>query len=103
MSNFNAGAIISLDEAQLLVKAFQEKFPNEIKSSLIDADLVLQLLKQEDCVGLRIYNGYNSDAKRLSPVLVGVNSKKEDMTWGVILDRSSPCPTDCPITSALMQ
>lgn len=103
MSIFNAGAVISLEEAQVLVNAFQQEFPSAIKSSLIDSDLVLRLLQQKDCAGMRIYNGYDAVAKRLSPVLVGVNSKNEDMTAGIILDRMSPCPTDCPLTSELMQ
>lgn len=101
MSIFNAGAVISLEEAQVLVNAFQQKFPSEIKSSLIDADLVLRLLQQNDCAGLRIYNGYDAVAKRLSPVLVGVNSKNEDMTAGIILDRMRPCPDFCPSVSDL--
>lgn len=102
MSVFNAGAVVTLDEAQKLVKAFQAQFPNEIKSSLIDTVLVSRLLSQADCVGLRIYNGYDLVAKRMSPVLVGVNSKKEDMTDGILLDRMVPCPSDCPTSSKLL-
>ena len=101
MSVFNAGAVVPLDEAQKLVKAFQAQFPNEIKSSLIDTDLVSRLLSQADCVGLRIYNGYDSLSKRMSPVLVGVNSKNEDLTKGIILDRMRVCPDFCPIASDL--
>lgn len=101
MSVFNAGAVVTLDEAQKLVKAFQAQFPNEIKSSLIDTDLVSRLLSQADCVGLRIYNGYDSVAKRMSPVLVGVNSKNEDLTKGIILDRMRVCPDFCPTASDL--
>lgn len=101
MSIFNAGATISVEEAQKLVKTFQEQFPKEIKASLFDSELILELLKQEGCVGLRIYNGYDTESKRMCPVLVGVNHENHDMTKGIILDRSIPCPDFCAEKSDL--
>ena len=101
MSTLNSGAQISLEEAQNLVKAFQAKFPNEVKSFLIDIDLVKLLVSQPDCSGMRIYFGYDESQKKITPVLIGVNEQNVDLTKGVILDRMTSCPEVCPTNSEL--
>jgi hypothetical protein len=61
------------------------------------------LLKQDDCVGIRIYCGMKRDM-RIKLVAVGVNSQDEDILdlgKEVIVDEGLPCPTFCPPPSPL--
>ena len=97
-----SGEQITLTEAATLTRAFRAEFPNEIKASFIGADNIMLILDQEDCIGIRIYNGYDETERTMSLVMVGVDSSGVDMTSGVILDRMIKCPTVCDLTSALM-
>jgi hypothetical protein len=100
--NENTGGEITLADAQKYVGAFRTKYPNEVKAFFIGSKNVEKILEQADCIGIRIYNGYDSGANRLNLVLVGVDDKGEDMTEGVIMDQLKPCPSHCDGTSALM-
>ncbi|NHN26541.1 hypothetical protein FIA58_012715 [Flavobacterium jejuense] len=97
----NSGSEISLSEAQELVGAFRSKFSKEIKASFVGIETLNKILSQEDCIGVRIYNGHHTELGRLSPVLVGVDSKGKDMTNGFIFDRLIPCPSYCDTESEL--
>ena len=99
--NPNSGSEISLQEAQALVTHFRSKFPKEIKAAFVGIETLNLILNQNDCIGVRIYNGYDTDLGRMAPVLVGVDAAGKDMTNGVIIDRMAPCPTDCDSTSPL--
>jgi len=69
-------------------------------SSAFNAKPVLELLTQPGCVGLRIYKG-RDEAGEDSMVLVGVDTDGNDMTKGVLLNLSFPCPPYCPDDDAL--
>ncbi|CAM4142600.1 MULTISPECIES: hypothetical protein [Flavobacterium] len=99
--NKNSGSEISLSDAVELTKQFQNKFPKEIKASFVGVNSLNLILKQEGCVGIRVYNGYDVDLERFAPVLVGVNAEGNDMTDGVILDKMNPCPQYCDPESPL--
>jgi hypothetical protein len=90
--NEKPGAIISLEEAVQLTTDYRAENPNGIKSFTIDGDLVRQVLDQEGCVSIRIYNGFDVVEGHLSPVIVGVNAENEDMTAGILLDKAYCCP-----------
>ncbi len=64
------------------------------------ADQVLKLLQQKGCAALRIYQGLDDKGNR-APVLVGVDDAGKDLTAGVLLQMSWPCPPWCDDTSAL--
>uniref|UniRef100_UPI00404A0C58 hypothetical protein n=1 Tax=Flavobacterium sp. TaxID=239 RepID=UPI00404A0C58 len=99
----NTGSIITQQQAQDLVRAFDVKFPGQIVSSFIGANNVKAILNQEDCIGIRIYNGYNDTTNQISLVLLGVNSTGGDMLAdGIIYDDMSICPRDCPTGTSLM-
>ena len=98
----NTGGEITLAEAQKYVVAFRTKYPNEVKAFFIGSKNVEKILEQADCIGIRIYNGYDSEDNGLHLVLVGVDDKGEDMTDGIIMDKMKPCPVGCDSTSALM-
>jgi len=95
----NSGSEISLSEAQTLVNAFKIKFPDEIKCSFVGVDTLNLILNQPNCIGVRIYNGYDTNLERLAPVLIGVDSAGKDMSAGVIIDKLKPCPDECDPTS----
>jgi hypothetical protein len=96
-----AGAIIELKEAKELIKNYKDKNPDKVKAYLVFADLVRQVLDQEGCDGIRIYNGYDVDAGTPNRVLVGVNDKNEDMSEGIILERFYQCPPHVAANTSL--
>lgn len=99
----NTGGSISLEEAKEFVTAFRTLYPEEVKAFYVGSNQVKKVLEQENCMGLRMYNGYDEKEKRLNIVIVGVDVNEKDMTDGVILDKSLPCPSYCDISSALMK
>ena len=101
--NVNSGGVITLQEARDLISAFKTRFPNEIKAQFLGAANIRLILDQNDCIGIRVYNGYDIKESRLSSVFVGVDSTGKDITNGIIMDRTVPCPAACDPTSSLMQ
>ncbi len=98
----NSGGPISLEEAQVYVRDFRKQFPEEVKAFYMGSVNFNKLLDQKDCIGIRIYNGYDVNEKRMNVVLVGVDTAGSDMTDGIIMDRTLPCPSYCDNKSALM-
>lgn len=95
----SSGSEIALDEAKKLVETFKYKFPEHIKASFVGSESLNLILKQEGCIGVRIYYGYDAVSERLAPVLVGVDEKGEDMSDGIVMDKLKPCPQYCNPTS----
>lgn len=94
--NPNTGSIITKEEAQTLIAAFGKKFPGEVVASFIGENNVKQILEQNNCIGLRIYNGYNDVEKKISLVMVGVDAEEQDMLDGnIIYDKMVTCPPIC--------
>ena len=102
---------ISLDEAAKLTKNFQriamsEDINNsEVQHKSIIAhsfskDALNVILNQEDCIGVRIYYGLQ-DNGRPELVLVGINSKGDDITDGEIAQHAITCPPYCPSQNKL--
>jgi len=96
--NENVGSIISEEQAKELIGAFKINFDGEVTSSFIGATNIKRILLQENCIGLRIYNGFDEETQKLSLVIVGVdNEEKELLEGGQIYDRLKVCPDYCPI------
>ena len=98
----NVGAVISLKDAKEFVTNFRTRYPNEINSLFTGATIIKSILDQEDCVGIRIYNGYNEQEQRMNSVLIGVNSQGEDML-AIIADEMAPCPPNSPKKDILLR
>lgn len=93
----NTGSIITEEQAKKMIALFAEKFPNQIVSSFIGGNNVKKILEQEDCIGIRIYNGYDDEAQKISLILVGVDSAEQDILGnGIIYDEMAICPPVCP-------
>ncbi len=99
----NTGEVITLDEAIKFTTSFQERNPNQIKSHFAGGEKLKLILQQENCIGIRIYNGYDADRNEANLVLVGVDKDGEDIAEGIIVENLKPCPTECPKNSSLMK
>lgn len=91
----NSGTVISEQEAKAYIDAFKVRYPSEVTAFFVGSNKVDLILQQPDCIGIRIYNGYNAAESKMNQVLVGVNSLQQDMTAGVILERLLTCPPYC--------
>ena len=90
---------ITLTEGAAMTKAYRDANPTAIKGHFFGINKINTILSQRGCVGVRIYYGLDNGIKQL--VMVGVDANQNDLCNGIILDRSSPCPTYCGMTNAL--
>lgn len=97
----NSGGEISLQEAQEMIGAFQRSFPEANKAYFVGSNHLKTIMNQEFCIGVRIYNAYDSVSESNTVVLVGVDENGNDMKEGVIVDRAVICPPVCPSISIL--
>jgi hypothetical protein len=96
--NESTGSIISEELAIKYIDAFRKKFGEQVISSFIGSNPINDIMKQEGCIGLRIYNGYNEEKQSIALVLVGVDGEGKDMLKsGLIYDDMLTCPPTCPI------
>jgi hypothetical protein len=94
---------ISIEEATGLTRAYRISAPSDaVLGHYFGKKALVEALAQPGCVGARIYYGKHKDG---SPalVVVGVDSRGNDMTAGVTLQRTMPCPPACPDGSILKQ
>lgn len=99
----NTGEVITLDEAINYTHTFQENNPDAIKSFFAGINKINRILGQDDCIGIRFYNGEDPLTGKNNLVLVGVDKNGEDITQGVILERLVTCPNYCPKNSVLIK
>ena len=64
------------------------------RAHYIGKNIINSILAQTGCVGIRMYYGIDTNGDK-QPVFVGVNASGNDMTSGIIADRTLPCPTAC--------
>jgi hypothetical protein len=92
------GSQISPTTAKNLIKAFETKNPGEIISSFIGANHIKAILAQENCIGIRIYNGYDNGKGKICLTVVGVDTNEAELLDdGHIYDDMITCPPTCPI------
>ncbi len=99
----NAGEQITLETAIELTNDFRKQYPEAVKANLVSASNIQSILAQPGCVGIRIYNGYDTTTGKITPVLVGTDANDNDLYNGVIMDRAVPCPSCCDANSPLFQ
>lgn len=99
----NTGEVITLNEAINFTHSFQNENPNAIKSFFVGINKLNLILQQKGLMGLRIYNGLDTDTNTNNLVLVGVDEHGEDISNGVIVEELSACPPDCPKNSPLIK
>lgn len=99
----NSGEVITLNEAMGFTHSFQDNNPGATKAFFVGANKLNLILEQEDCIGIRIYNGYDDVLRKHNLVLIGVDEDGEDITNGVIVEHLLTCPPDCPKSSDLIK
>ncbi len=99
----NTGEVVTLDSAVNYTHSFQNENPEAIKSFFVGSEKLKSILKQEGCIGVRIYNGNDAATNKENRVLVGVDASGEDISEGVIVEHLEPCPKSCPKSSPLIK
>ena len=94
------GSFITLTQGQTWTTNYRTANPNAVKAHFYGANKLNSLLRQTNCVGIRMYHAIDDNGVT-ELVLVGVTAAGADMTSGYILDRSVPCPTFSDGGSAL--
>jgi len=87
---------ISLEDASKMTHNFQlQGAPDQIIGGFFGKDAVLAIISQEGAVGLRYYYGQDDEG---TPhiILIGVEADGNDMTDGLLAERSTMCPPHCP-------
>ena|SRR3989338_7277742 len=97
--NGTEGGEISLETAADMTAAYRSANPGAIKARFFGRDILEDLMKQEGCMGLRIYYGLNEDAVS-QLVVVGADADQNDML-NKIADTSIPCPDQCGAANVL--
>ena len=101
---------ISLEEAAELTRNFRTLPVPQLasllgtKACLLPNDAIQPVLDQPGCVSVRFYFGVKLEGTpQLTIVAVGVDANGNDMTTGIILDRSDECPPKCSAANPLNQ
>ena len=97
--NGTEGGAISLQDGASLTREYRKKNPNETKGHFFGKDILLQIINQEGCMGIRMYYGIGESGQK-ELVLVGADANEDDMT-GLVADLSLPCPGLCGTANAL--
>ncbi len=73
---------------------YRQENPDQKIAHFFGSRIILRILGQPDCVGLRIYYALDeNDEQQL--ILVGVDEEGDDLYQGIIGERSLPCPDMC--------
>lgn len=99
--NGNEGEFITLEEGAAMTARYRETIElGGILGEFIGKNKLIEILEQSECVGIRIYYGINDHGKK-SLVFVGADSDTNDLSNGLILDKTSSCPSICSKSNAL--
>jgi len=91
----NEGKVVSLEEAAIWTANYRNSIqPGETIAHFIGKNKLLELLEQENCVGVRIYYGLDEIGEK-NLVFVGTDEDENDLVDGVILEFAVKCPPKC--------
>lgn len=92
---------ITIAEAKNFVQNYRkDKDANAMKGGFFSTDIYERILDQEGCVGIDCYFA-EKEGGRPTVVLVGVDSKGDDLVHGIVGQAILPCPPMCGHDSAL--
>jgi hypothetical protein len=94
------GRFIKPTVAAKLTADFRLAYPQSLRAHVFGGIKIRKLLSQNGCVGLRMYHGAIREKGEVL-LLVGVDRNGADLTDGLILDVSVPCPSYCDTLSVL--
>jgi hypothetical protein len=91
----NEGKVVSLQEAAIWTAEYRNSIqPGETIAHFIGKNKLLELLEQDNCVGVRIYYGLDENGEQ-NLVFVGADENENDLVDGVILEYTKKCPPAC--------
>jgi hypothetical protein len=98
----NEDHLISLTTAAALTKGYRDTVAATATiAHYFGKAAIMDLLNQENCVGMRVYYGIDTTTGAKKLVLTGVDAEENDLYEGMLLDKSMPCPTNCSSANPL--
>ena len=91
---------IGMTEAREIIGRWKRAHPDKISASMFTRVGLDRVLNQQGCFGARMYYGLTPE-NIMTLVIVGVDEYGNDMDEGELAELSFPCPTYCPMDSAL--
>jgi hypothetical protein len=86
---------ITLADAAEMTARFRDNMPwDDTIAEFFGKSALLAILNQEDCVGIRLYFGFD-DQMRPSMVAVGAKANQDDLVNGYLAERALKCPIYC--------
>ncbi|GAB5417597.1 MAG: hypothetical protein Crog4KO_25820 [Crocinitomicaceae bacterium] len=93
------GGQITLEQGADLTANYRAANPLKRLGNFYGKDILTELLRQEGCMGIRMYYGEDADGNR-ELVLVGADANEDDMLE-LVVDLSKPCPNRCGTSNDL--
>jgi hypothetical protein len=92
---------ITLADAAEMTARFRDNMPwDDTIAEFFGKSTLLDILNQEDCVGIRFYYGFD-DQMRPSLIAVGAKANQDDMVNGVLAQHTKKCPVYCSTANDL--
>ncbi|MBS1636733.1 MAG: hypothetical protein JST26_12530 [Bacteroidetes bacterium] len=85
---------ISLATGSQWTANYRNASPNSTNAHFFGYKKLNSILKQDGCIGIRAYYALDDQGQK-QLILVGVDANEKDLSAGIILDRSFPCPPYC--------
>lgn len=99
--NGREGSVVTLKDASGWTKNYRDTLPSdEIIAQFFGREKLLEILDQEDCMGIRFYYGIADDGKK-NIIAVGATSDQNDMIDGIILEYALKCKPYCSVSNSL--
>ncbi|MGY3089522.1 hypothetical protein ACVWYF_002570 [Hymenobacter sp. UYAg731] len=93
--NGSEGRAIDPNKAGEWTKSFRERRPGEIFAHFFGRDILMDILNQEGCQGIRFYYGSDSGVPQL--IAVGADGDQNDQLGEnrIVADEAHSCPNSC--------
>lgn len=91
--NGTEGKVISLADGATMTQDWRNEHATTTKAVFFGKDHIEGLLRQDGCVGIRVYYAIN-ESNDYTMVLVGVNEEENDMTE-IVINAGILCPPQC--------
>lgn len=97
----NEGKKVTLQEAAEWTANYRKSVQSgETIAHFIGKNKLIELLEQENCLGVRIYYGLDENGEK-NLVFVGADEDENDLVNGVILEYTIKCPPTCSVKNPL--
>jgi hypothetical protein len=103
MFSGNEDHSVSLESAAALTAEFRSNNRGARIAGYFSKTAIDSVLKQSNCVGIRIYFGLQPNSTDIEMVIVGADTNEDDLigTGSVCLDSALPCPARCGTNNVL--